>query len=108
MQAAKERDERWKTVDLLKGGIDDVKDAMSPLPPYEANPPSSSSIEALLTAEQLQILTSIYSTLSPTGAAVSSKTLVVSLHQSQALRESFGDLVVDGVCAGLRKMKMSR
>jgi len=137
VQAAKERDARWGTVDLLAGGGGGGGGTAGPNAPgltlssagavVEAGlsddadlgvassracgsgrQPSAASIESLLGPQQLSSLTQIYTAMAPEGAeGVSSKTLLVGLHQSRALRRHFGDVVVDGVCAGLRALKGS-
>ena len=72
------------SIDSGPGHASDApKDLLSPAPPYSSDPPSSVSIESLLSQPQLASLTQIYETLSPSGAAVPSKTLLVGLHQSR-------------------------
>lgn len=69
---------------------------MSPAPTYESTL-SSTSIESLLTSPQLSTLKSIFTTLSPRGESVASRTLLSTVHRSRSLRGVFGEVVIDEV-----------
>lgn len=94
IHAAKERDVAWKTPILTV--YEEEEDIMSPAPTYESTL-SSTSIESLLTSPQLSTLKSIFTTLSPRGESVASRTLLSTVHRSRSLRGVFGEVVIDEV-----------